>query len=150
MVSSLFPLLTVFDTEKNMRINKHNQILLNKLVEISSGKQTSVVPAPKRVREIARQNPSVIRNLSISNLVAPLASTRARGSSVGPHSLNFSVRKRENERIERENHKFAKRLFENNGIISKKHLEEDYMQQEKYRVQIAKVRASKPKYSTLE
>jgi hypothetical protein len=34
--------------EKNITINKDNQILLNKLVEISSGKWSSVAPAPKR------------------------------------------------------------------------------------------------------
>ena len=33
--------------EKNIVINKDNQILLNKLVEISSGKWSSVAPAPK-------------------------------------------------------------------------------------------------------
>ena len=35
-------------------------------------------------------------------------------------SLNIVIRKRENERIERENHKFAKRLYSNNGNISRK------------------------------
>ena len=30
----------------------------------------------------------------------------------GPTSLNMGVRKRETERIERENHAFAKRLFD--------------------------------------
>jgi hypothetical protein len=62
--------------------------LLNKLVEISSGKWSSVAPVPKK---------------------AP------RGKSVrvaGPTSLNMGVRKRETERIERENHAFAKRLFD--------------------------------------
>jgi len=43
--------------------------------------------------------------------------------SSGPRSLNISIRKRENERIERENHAFAKRLYENNGAISKKKLD---------------------------
>ena len=36
--------------EKNITINKDNQILLNKLVEISSGKWSSVAPAPKAKR----------------------------------------------------------------------------------------------------
>lgn len=34
--------------ERNIIVNKDNQILLNKLVEISSGKWSSVAPAPKR------------------------------------------------------------------------------------------------------
>ena len=64
--------------------------MLNKLVEISSGKWSSVAPVPKK------SNPN-------------------RGKSVrvnGPTSLNMGVRKRETERIERENHAFAKRLFD--------------------------------------
>jgi hypothetical protein len=32
--------------ERNITINKDNQILLNKLVEISSGKWSSVAPIP--------------------------------------------------------------------------------------------------------
>ena len=39
-----------YNTEKNMQINKHNQVLLNKLVEISCGKWSSVAMAPKRIR----------------------------------------------------------------------------------------------------
>ena len=35
-------------------------------------------------------------------------------------SLNVGVRKRETERIERENHAFAKRLFEKKAILPKK------------------------------
>ena len=76
--------------EKNITINKDNQILLNKLVEISSGKWSSVAPVPKKAGPV-------------------------RGKSVrvnGPTSLNMGVRKRETERIERENHAFAKRLFD--------------------------------------
>jgi hypothetical protein len=77
--------------EKNITINKDNQILLNKLVEISSGKWSSVVTAPKR---------TVKRNQSVKT------------SAKGPFSLNMIVRKRETERIEKENHAFAKRLFD--------------------------------------
>ena len=44
----------------------------------------------------------------------------------GPRSLNIAVRKRENDRIEKENHAFAKRLFENGGQISHKKLENDF------------------------
>ena len=66
--------------------------------------------------------------MSISSLVPPILSARGRGNSVGPQSLNFSVRKQENVRIEKENHKFAKRLFENNGIINKRGFDKDFIQ----------------------
>lgn len=74
-----------FHTEKNIDLNRENAILLNKLVDISQGKWSSV-HGPSNMRKKASQ-------------------------SVGPKSLNISIRKRENERIERENHAFAKRLF---------------------------------------
>jgi len=77
--------------EKNIIVNKDNQILLNKLVEISSGKWSSVAPAPKVKRAKSSNNT---------------------GSGKGPSSLNMGLRKRENDRIEKENHAFAKRLFD--------------------------------------
>jgi len=38
----------------------------------------------------------------------------------GPRSLNIGVRRKENDRIEKENYAFAKRLFQNGGMIQKK------------------------------
>jgi len=43
-------------------------------------------------------------------------------------SLNLQVRRKENLRIEKENHRFAKRLFSNGGAISMKKLEEEFKQ----------------------
>ena len=78
-------LITDCYVEKNIDLNRENAILLNKLVDISQGKWSSVHgPATKK---------------------------KGASGSVGPRSLNISVRRRENERIERENHAFAKRLF---------------------------------------
>ena len=68
-----------------MEINRDNQILLNKLVEISSGKF------------------SIIKKKEVSTTLPSL---------VAPKSLNMNYRKRETERIEQENHAFAKRLFD--------------------------------------
>ena len=82
--------------ERNITINKDNQILLNKLVEISSGKWSSVAPVPKK---------RAPRNQSVKVGVK------------GPTSLNMGVRKRETERIERENHAFAKRLFDKQAVL---------------------------------
>ena len=90
--------------EKNITINKDNQILLNKLVEISSGKWSSVVTAPKRAAKARTQS---VKN---NNLV----------------SLNMIVRKKETERIEKENHAFAKRLFDKQAVLNKKNLDKDW------------------------
>ena len=80
--------------EKNIDLNRENAILLNKLVDISQGKWSSV------------HGPATYK-------------TKKSAQSVGPRSLNIQIRRRENERIERENHAFAKRLFQNQGSISK-------------------------------
>ena len=98
--------------EKNITINKDNQILLNKLVEISSGKWSSVAPAPKK---------SIARNKSV------------KVGSKGPTSLNMGVRKRETERIEKENHAFAKRLFDKQAVLNKKELDKDWAGHIKYK-----------------
>lgn len=67
------------------------------------------------------------QNASISNFGPSASNTNFafnhKSNSVGPRSLNISVRKKENERIERENQAFAKRLFDNAGCISKKKLD---------------------------
>ena len=57
----------------------------------------------------------------------------------GPQSLNMIVRKRETERIERENHAFAKRLFDKQAVLNKKILHEEYHNHIKYKKQIAKM-----------
>jgi hypothetical protein len=41
-------------------------------------------------------------------------------------SLNIQKRKKESERIERENNMFAKRLYSNSGSISRKQLEVEF------------------------
>lgn len=62
-----------------------------------------------------------------------------------PKSLNVGTRKRENDRIERENQAFAKRLFakQRDGSLSKKKMDEDFFTQERYKNQLRKVRVQK-------
>lgn len=86
--------------EKNAEINRENQILLNKLVEISNGKWSSVAKAEKKP---VKKKPVVEKK-----------------------SLNYERRKKEFERIERENMAIAQRLFNKQGSISKKKMDEDY------------------------
>ena len=101
--------------EKNITINKDNQILLNKLVEISSGKWSSVSNSNKtQVKKPVNRNKSV----------------KVGG---GPKSLNMGVRKRETERIERENHAFAKRLFDKQANLKKTHFDSDWNNHLKYK-----------------
>ena len=49
------------------------------------------------------------------------------------------VRKKETERIEKENHAFAKRLFDKQAVLNKKILDDEYHNHIKYKKQIAKM-----------
>ena len=51
----------------------------------------------------------------------------------------MGVRKRETERIERENHAFAKRLFDKQAVLRKKALDEDWTAHLQYKKQISKM-----------
>lgn len=62
--------------ERNIEINRDNQILLNKLVEISAGKRSII----KKEKEVITATPVGITNIH--------------------KSLNVGYRKRETERIE--------------------------------------------------
>ena len=80
--------------ERNLEINRDNQILLNKLVEISAGKWSTIKKEKATTKE-----------------------------QIGPKSLNIGYRKRETERIEQENHAFAKRLFDKQANLNKKKMD---------------------------
>jgi hypothetical protein len=51
----------------------------------------------------------------------------------------MGMRKRETERIEKENHAFAKRLFDKQAVLKKRSLEQDWANHLKFKRQIAKM-----------
>mmetsp|Transcript_62404 Transcript_62404/g.71579 ORF Transcript_62404/g.71579 Transcript_62404/m.71579 type:complete len:465 (+) Transcript_62404:106-1500(+) len=98
------------DREKKFYSRRHNQILLDKLVDVSQGKWSSV-----------RQ------------MVSPT-------NVKGPRTLNFYHKKKEAERIALENEAFARRLMDRGPVISKKKFDNEYRQQQRYRKQILKIK----------
>ena len=104
--------------ERNIEINRSNQALLNKLVEISTGKWSSVPHLRDRSVDVISRHNSAFK------------------------SLNLPYRKRETERIERENHAFAKRLFERPPNLNKKKLDDDYKDHRKFVKLIQKMKGS--------
>lgn len=110
----------VVAVEKNIGLNRENAILLNKLVDISQGKWSSV------------HGPSAMKKKS------------AAAKSQGPRSLNISVRRKENERIERENHAFAKRLFQNPSSISKQKFDLQFNSHLQLKERISRVKKPLP------
>lgn len=109
---------------KNKTINYENQLLLNKLVDISVGKWTSVTMAPKRISEVSRKDKVMARNISLISLGgsganSKLSLTCKGGAGQGPKSLNIINRKKETDRIERENTQIARKLFNNSSHIKK-------------------------------
>ena len=59
-------------------------------------------------------------------------------------SLNYITRRKEVERIERENHSLAKRLFSNHGTIRKRELDDSYAVTTKIKNRLTKVRKLEP------
>ena len=55
------------------------------------------------------------------------------------------MRKRENDRIERENHAFAKRLFENHGSVPQVHnLEKEFLNNRELKQRVMRVKKTLP------
>ena len=54
-------------------------------------------------------------------------------------SLNMPFRKRENQRIERENHEIAKRLFDKQSVINKKSMDQEWQQYKYYQRRVQKM-----------
>ena len=77
----------------NTELSRGNERLLQRLVEISHGKQVSVPSMPKGKSPHKSKSKSMLE-------------------PIGPRSLNCINRKKENERILEENQKFAKKLYE--------------------------------------
>ena len=122
--------------ERNLNINKDNQILLNKLVEISNGKWSSVASAEMARRMNVAATATKSKSLGRSTAHS-MTSFSAYGNYVGA-GTNLGNRRRETDRIERENHSFAKRLFQKGAVVKKKKLDTDYQQHLKYLSQIRK------------
>lgn len=132
-------------------------MLLNKLVDISQGRGISVAP-----HDIKVFNSSVYHSNSIMSTRGPATTLsmqeptpekpqnllKMRSSShvvvTERPSLNYVSRKRENERIERENHIFAKRLFSNCATIRKVELDDSYAVVSKIKQRIKRYRKLEP------
>lgn len=104
--------------ERNLEINRNNQKLLSKLVEISNGRYASV----PHVEKVSHQSQGkLINSPSVDAKYRAIRSTSFVGTGISVvRSLNLGVRKRETERIERENQAFAKRLFEKQPVFDRK------------------------------
>lgn len=60
-------------------------------------------------------------------------------NSFRPKSLNIAVRKKESQKIEEDNYKFAKRLFESHGLISVKEMREQFKEHVKIKKHVRKL-----------
>ena len=106
------------DFEKGLYIRKDNNVLLNKLVDISRGKQASATTAYKTHENFYPAPQQHTRSISYQ--------TPYQVATYRPTSLNFVNRKNEIERIQRENHALAQRLFEKKSLVEKKRFDGEY------------------------
>ena len=97
--------------------------------------------APKRVRQMMRQRgQSMNKGVSSAQFsTVSMGTSYSRHGTIGPKSLNISLRRQENERIERENQAFAKRLFDGKGAISMRKMTHEFADHLKHQQNIRKV-----------
>ena len=101
--------------EKINEIRRHNQILLDKLVDISKGRQYYYLALYWR-----RPNHSV----------------GAPKKREHPKSLNYYSKKREAERIDLENQKIMQRIVKQGPIVAKSRLDEEFKTNSRYKKNI--------------
>eukprot|EP00347_Sterkiella_histriomuscorum_P007235 403349744 len=99
------------DMERGNAISKQNALLIKNLMEISHGKR--------------------------GNIPAPLKEPK-RAASTKPKSLNDAVRRKEMERIAKENFDMVKRLHKGTSVISKRQHDGDFKNHQKYRKNLQK------------
>eukprot|EP00347_Sterkiella_histriomuscorum_P003377 403364530 len=104
-------------SEKEIEVNRNNKKLLEKLVEISKGKHLSVEAFQPITHSVSTTNIEGFR----------------------PKSLNIVSRKKESQKIEEDNFKFAKRLFESQGLISAKEMKQQFKDHVKIKKQVRKL-----------
>lgn len=119
-------------------------------MEISQGKQLGVA---LHTINTSRASPPSQAQLSSTNYSRSRVSgffSPAPELTLSPiekiKSLNITFRRRENQRIERENHGLAKRLFSNPSTISKRNLDKDFVRLNNYSKMIARVKPDKPTF----
>ena len=105
-----------YDLELNSHLNYQNELLHKKLVEIAQGKKSSI------------NGPN---------------NKHKRSDSYNPKSLNIAVRRKELERIEKDNMAIAKKLFENSSHFKKKDFDRFYAESCQHRDRIQRIK-SKP------
>ena len=120
--------------EQNIGISRENQILLSKLVEVSSGKLSSIPKLPNISRSKIGKNTSSTAQTSTFST-----------GEYRPTSLNLHVRQKETLRVESENHAFARRLFESKPIIKKAEFDKEFHNQKMFKRNLRKVPKSNGK-----
>ena len=117
--------------EKISTLNKENQVLLNRLLEISS------THPQKRTKTKKRKT-----NIHISASEKHLQPRR----SFRPRSLNLQARIIEEQKIREENIRMAQRLFDKKPVLDFKSLKDEYVHHKKIANNLKKVKHNKSKY----
>lgn len=123
---------------KNMAIMRENQILLSKLVEIVGRKKSICLPEvnDRKSRTSTSWSQSFIKSSGKQSVFNQSGSP---GASMVNFSLNGTWRKKEYERIEKENMAFATRLFHQRSDVNKQGFDTDYKQTKRYKKLIRRV-----------
>ena len=116
-----------------MNILKENQVLLSKLVEIVGRRKSATIPEMSTLgsvimntqrRSVKTPNLTQVANRQQKDSVTIIPS--AHHPSIPNFSLNAAWRRKERERIERENHLIVNRLDSQKSGFSRTQFENDY------------------------
>ena len=118
--------------EKMEHLNKENQILLNRLLEIQ---------APQHAKSVARKHKKSELPTSQSERHLPIKRKAFR-----PKSLNLHARIINDQKIREENIKLAQRLFSKKAVLDFKGLKQEYVHHKKIKNNLKKVKPKGPKH----
>lgn len=128
--------------QKNLTIMKENQVLLSKLVEVVGRKKSITLPTVAQHTNSTLKKSRAATSQSLARSQRTMTICPVAHPTIMNYSLNGTWRKKEYDRIERENHAFASRLFMQKSDVSKKLFDTEYKQTKRYKKIIKRVDAS--------
>ncbi|CAI2372860.1 unnamed protein product [Moneuplotes crassus] len=130
-------------SQKKSDITKENNILFNKLLDISMGKMSNLPFVSSQKNSSFQRNCKNLKYMRTSSVNASPSGMNLHNSNVGslsslPNecdttSLNYTTRKLEKQRIDKENLKLAAKLLSTKSRLNKNKLLDDYKKNLKYK-----------------
>lgn len=123
--------------EKSMQLNKENQLLLNRLIQVhNKGHHNRSVARVDRQKKLSVENPHMYSEANLALKSRPFR----------PRSLNINARMYNDMKIREENIRIAKRLFDKKPVLDFKSLKEEFLAHKRTVKQMMKIKPKKAKH----